>query len=70
MGGGVVRKAGVMLEDVVASEVIKREPSGVGLWVGGNGKLKQELGCALVKVDSVEESVDQLFLGNVLAAAR
>jgi len=59
-----------MFEDIVTSKVVKREPSRVGLGVGGNGKLKQELGCGLVEVDSIEQSVDQCFLGNVLAIAR
>lgn len=68
-GVGDLREAGVVLEDVVAREVVEREPGGVGLRVGGDGKVEEELGEALVEVDGGGEAVREVLLGDVLARA-
>lgn len=65
-----IRETDVVLEDVVAGEVVEGEPRGVGLRVGGDSKVKEELGKLLAKVDGVREAVGEVVEGDILARAR
>ena len=54
----------------MAGEMVEREPRRIWLRVGGNSKVEQKLRETLVEIDSVEETIDQILFGNVLARAR
>jgi hypothetical protein len=59
-----------MLQYIVPREMVQREPGGVGLRVCAAGKVEQEVGDVALEVDSIEQSVAQVFLRDVLARPR
>jgi hypothetical protein len=52
-----VRETGVVLQHVVAAQVVKREPSGIGLRICPDGKIEQKRRDVCVKMHRVEETV-------------
>lgn len=65
-----IRETGIMLQHVVAGQVVKREPGRVRLRVRADGEVKEESGDVGIEVDSVEEAVGEVIEGDVFAGTR